>query len=226
MKKLGVLFVVFFVGLLFLQLVVAQDPLGGLEDSLDEQVEQFENVREGVDNIKEQKWDYLGKEWKKILLSKPFFAAVDGILAKVSFIFIIFFGEPYSFSLSLLLIIILWFGFFIKLSELMSYSSTFSKSTSWIVGLGLTMILALTGFFRMIVDFFGWIALTFVENLWVRVIIYLGIVILFVVLSKISTVLGKALEKRAEEFEKYKEKLDKKFFSFFVDELRKVFKKE
>ena len=104
MKKIGVLFICTFLILSFTQLfnIQAQD-MGDLEDQIQEGVDRIEDAKGIFD---EGKWDYLGREWKEILLKRKFVSAIDGFFTKISILFKILFGEPYSLSLPLFFVIV------------------------------------------------------------------------------------------------------------------------
>jgi len=44
-----------------------------------------ENIEEGVENIKETKWDYLGEKWKSAFLKNKFVSVADGFFQKINF---------------------------------------------------------------------------------------------------------------------------------------------
>jgi len=120
MKKV---FVFFVLGILFLNFAVAADPLDGFEDKINQVQDVKEKVEEGVEKSKDQavweeKWDYLGKEWPKLMLRNDVVLKLDGFFSKFSLVFSILFGAPYSMSLVLFFIVFLWLFFFSSIMKI------------------------------------------------------------------------------------------------------------
>ena len=227
MKKIGVL--VFLCLIFFAQLVYAEEvPIAG---DLDKQVEDLKNtkqtIEDNVEKIKETKWDYLGEKWKDAFLKNKFVSVVDSFFQKINFVFIVLFGENYSFSLTLFFIVILWFSFFFKLDEVFADYSTFSPSVSMAISFGLTIIIAQLKFFMKIVEFFSWLVLS-PEAWWIRLIIFIVIAFVMVLLYKFSSQIGKSFkensEKTKEEMEKAEEKINRGVIKTFADTIVKSLK--
>ena len=210
MKKIGVLFICLFLFLIFIQSsnIRAQDiqeGLEGVEEKLEEGVEKVEDIKE---KLEEGKWDYLGKEWKEILLKSKFVSVIDSFFTKISFVFKFLFGEAYSLSLTLLLVIILWFYFFFKFSEVFTDYSSFSSSTAMVLGFAFTIILSQFQVLRKIIEFFGWLVFSQEANIW-RFLIMLGIFLAMIGLYYLSSYLGDSFKKSKEKREEDKEKMEK-----------------
>ncbi len=223
MKKIGVLFIcLFLVFLLILQVsyIRAQGIQEGLEEAkegLEEGVEKVEDIKE---KLEEDKWDYLGKEWKKIFLENKFVSFIDSFLTKISIVFVILFGEPYSLSLTLLFVIALWFYFFLKFSEIFTDYSSFSSSTAMVIGFALTVIFAQVKIFKKIVEFFGWLIFSQESNIW-RFVIMLVIFLVMIGLYSLSSYLGKMHKKKKEEEEKGRAKEERGILHRFVETIKK-----
>jgi len=172
----------------------------------------------------ETKWDYLSKEWKKILLENNFVSGFDSFFTKISIVFRIIFGQPYSLSLTLLVIIILWFYFFFKLGEIVSSFTSFSNSTSWVIALTLTLILAQLQILKAITEFFGWLIIS-QDSTWWRVliiwIIFIGMILIYYLSSKAAT----ATKKQKEELEKEQESLDRRILHTIAGAFKNMFRK-
>ncbi len=225
MKKIWVL--VFLLVLLILPIVYAQISTGQLEDTiegLEEKIEEFEekkeNIEEDVEKIKETKWDYLGEEWKEILLKNKFVSFVDGFLKKISFVFVVLFGESYSLSLTLFLIICLWLYFFFKFTEIFRDYSSFSSSVAMGIGFCLTIVLAQLKVLKQIVEFFGWLVFSQEAN-WLRFIIVLVIFLVMVILYKVTSGFGENFKKNKEQMEKERAKVERGILHNFVDAIMK-----
>jgi len=225
MKKIGVL--IFLCLIFFAQLVYAES----LADSLGDKVEAVQdakgNIEGAVDEIKETKWDYLGEELKGRFLENKFISGIDGFLQKINFVFVVLFGENYSLSLTLFFIIILWFCFFFKLSEILSDYSAFSLPIATAIGFGLAIIMAQLKIFRVMVEFFGWFVFS-QEAVWWRIIAFVGVVLVLVFLYKLSSQIGKSFkenkEKSREEMEKAEEKINRGIIKSFADAIVKSLK--
>lgn len=225
MKKIGVLFICLFLFLILIQSsnIQAQDieeDLEGAEEKLQEGIEKAEDIKE---KLEEGKWDYLGKEWKEILLKNKFVSAIDGFFTKISFVFRFLFGEAYTLSLTLLLVIILWFYFFFKFSEIFTDYSSFSSTTAMVIGAAFTIILAQIQILRKIIEFFGWLVFSQEANIW-RFFIMLGIFLAMIGIYYLSSYLGDSFKKSKEEREKRKEKMEKSRAKVDRGTLRKLVK--
>lgn len=206
-----------------LSLIIAQEDSAenfqeGIEDLRDKQ-ERVEDIKE---DIVEGEWDYLGKEWQKIFLGNPIVSTFDNSFKKISFIFRIFFGEPYSLSLALFLVMVLWLYFFLKFKEMMQDYSLFSKKTSWVFGIAMPILLAQMGFLRAIIEFFGWLVFSKEANLW-RFLIMLVIVVVMVVIYKLTSKFGEAFKANREVREVERNKTERRSFHDFFETLMKTF---
>ena len=225
MKKIGAL--VFLCLIFFAQLVYAENIVGSLDEKINALEDTKENIEESVEEIKETKWDYLGEKWKSAFLKNKFVSVADGFFQKINFVFVVLFGENYSLSLTLFFIIVLWFSFFFKLSEVLTDYSTFSSIVATAIGFGLVIIMAQLKFFRVIVESFGWLIFS-PEAWWLRLIIFVVIIFVVVFLYKLSSQIGdsfkKNREKTKEEMEKAEEKINRGVVKTFADAIVKGLK--
>ncbi len=207
--------------LLFLNLfiisvhAVLEDTAEGLEKN----VEDIENTKANI----ETKWDYLGKEWKNILLKNKFVGAIDGFFKKISFVFEVLIAEPYTFSVTFLVVVLLWLYLFLKFAEIVRDYSTIPSGVSYLVGLGFTLVLAHIGVIRKITEFLGWIVFK-PEAWWARWIIIIILGIILILIYKFTSLLGKSYKKDIEKLEKEQEKLDRKTLKYLVNFLIKRIK--
>ena len=152
---------------------------------------------------------------------------IDVFFQKINIVFVILFSENYSFSLTLFFIVLLWFYFFFKLSEVLMDYSTFSSVVATIIGFGLAIIMAQLNIFRNLVEFFGWLVLS-TESLWLRLVIFVGIVAALVFLYKLSSQIGQSVkehsEESREEMEKEIEKINRGTIKSFADTIVKSLK--
>lgn len=176
-KKLGVLFVVL---LIFVSNVFAQIDTSGLEKSAEDFKGEAEKIKEYTE---EDKWGYLGQQWKDFFLNNKYIAGVNERLSKINFIFFFLFGQDYDFSLSLFFVVLLWIFFFLNSSEAFTLFSTFNKGISYLGGFIIAVLAGHIGIYRVIVGIL--VKLIFIrEGIWgwVWVIIFtvlLALLILF-----------------------------------------------
>ena len=155
MKKLGI-FLIFLLLINFLAIsLIHAETAPGIPSILTP--EETEKTIADLKNKSLTKWDYLGQNWQVMLLKNKVVASLDSFFTKISIIFVILFGMPYSLSITLLVIILLWIFFFFKFGEIFKDFSAFSEGTSWFIALGLTIILAQLQILKKITQFLGWL---------------------------------------------------------------------
>ena len=180
-----------------------------LEGDAEKILNATQRLKEFQENLteftEEDKWEYLGRQWKELLLKNKYISAVDESFRKISFIFVFLFGEKYDLSLTLLFAILLWIAFFSAVGNIISSFSTLSKPVSWIVAFSSSVILAHLKFYDFIslilfkIIFFRegiwrWVSLVILLIAWFVVIIYI---------RKIIWYLGRMTKKTMEEKEKW-----------------------
>jgi hypothetical protein len=164
MKKslVFVLLLIFFIGFV-IPLVIAQDIQQNLEENVEGNIKKIENIPDKIREYSstdkwEEKWDYLGDGWQKLLLKNKFIAKVDKFLSNFSLVFSILFAKPYSISLLLFGVIFLWMFFLFNFVDLLEASGFFKGGYKWGGGILISVILAQVGFFETLIVFFGNIA--------------------------------------------------------------------
>lgn len=192
MKKIGLLFMfVLILNIFSVILVHAQDepPMPGDAG----RIQNFsETTTKTLEDLKEQeKREYMLNEWRNMFLGNPFGKVLVNIwdFSKPFLTFII--GTPAEISWKFAIAVIIFIGFLFFFGETFMMASPFSKSTSWIISVGLVIILSLTKFIDSIATFLD----SLLSKWWGKLIIILVIIILVSAYS----VLGKS----------YKEKKDK-----------------
>ena len=98
-----------------------------------------------------------------IFLKNKYVAGIDNFLKKISFVFLFLFGEPYSLSLTLFFVIILWIYLALQFYKILELTA-FSKGVAKIIGLGIVIIIAQISLLRKIVEALG--NLIFAQKLW------------------------------------------------------------
>ena len=191
MKKSLALLIIFvlFVNLFILSsvsLVSATPDLGQLEEGK----EQIETLTE--QDYWNEKWDYLGQEWKKIFLKNPVISALDSFFTNISIVFRILFGVPYSMSLVLLGVIFLWVVIAFDAGRIIS---AYNLLKGWMAYVGwalLAIVLAQVKVFEYIILFLG--RLAFAPSHWMaRTAIILGLISGFFVYEAFMSLLNKYL---------------------------------
>ncbi|MAE49300.1 hypothetical protein CMI48_00580 [Candidatus Pacearchaeota archaeon] len=128
--------------------------LDELEERVDEARELAENTEEKIEDaqqfLEQERWEYLGNQWKELLLKNKIINQIDTFLKKISFLFIFLFGEPYALSLTLLLAIMLWIFFFTAFSHIFAEFSTFTKGIAYTIAFGIAVISAQLGIYRQL----------------------------------------------------------------------------
>ncbi len=217
MKKWFVILLV--LCLLFTNLFLVHAVLEDAGEGLEKNVENIENTKANI----ETKWDYLGKEWKNILLKNKFVSGLDGFCKKISVVFEVLVAEPYTLSVTFLVVVLLWLYLFLKFAEIVRDYFTVQSGVSYLIGLVFTLVLAHIGFIRKITEFLGWIAFK-PEAWWARWIIIIILAFILFLIYKVSSLLGKSYKKDVEQLEKEQEKLDRKTLKYLVNFLIKRIK--
>jgi len=148
-----------------------------------------------------QKWEYLGKEWKNIILGNSIIKAIDSFFQKINFVFLFLFGINYSMSLAVFLTTLLWIYFLFIWLNILS-NSLFSKWVSFVISLGLAIGAAQINLFQMPVNLI--IGLFFGEKpWWVKLLIGAGILLVlvafFVLVKKFGKQFAESRKKMKEE---------------------------
>ncbi len=210
--------------ILTLSLVKSQQP-PGLPSELQQDPEE---LKESIKNKTETKWQYLGKEWQNILLNNTAVYETNSFLEKVddkTLLFTILFGRPYSLSITLLVIILLWILFFIQFGRILKTYSLFSGSISWIISFGLVMIMAQLGILLKITELLGWLIFVKKGTVW-NIAITLAIMLGFYLFYYFGSLYSKIMEQQKEEFEKEREKIERQILHQTVTALTENFKQK
>lgn len=211
MKKI-IFFLGFVLFLLFSNILFVHADLEDVGNSLDSNIENLEETKEKI----ETKWDYLGEEWKNILLKNKIIDFFDSFFKKINIVFEVLIAESYAFSVTLLVIVLLWIYFFLKMKEIVGDYFGFSNGISWIIGFGGVVTLAHIGFIRKITEFLG-VLMFSQESELMRWIIIIIITFIFIFIYNISSLFGDAYKKSIGELEKEQEKLNRKSLNFIVN---------
>ncbi len=201
MKKLSIIFIL---SLLILSLTF--NVIKSQEKITSSSILNPENIEEETLKLNE-KWEYLGEEWKSILLEEPIIKGIDSFFQKINTVFVVLFAEPYSLSLKLFLIIALWSIFFFIFHRIFKYYTSFSKPIPLGISLTLVVIMSHLKLFEKQVNFL--MTLFFGDKpLWMKlilgIIIILVLVILFALIKKFGKQIAESRRKMKEEEERLK----------------------
>ncbi|MBU2562610.1 MAG: hypothetical protein KKF68_03045 [Nanoarchaeota archaeon] len=224
MKKIGVLFFVsLFLCSLFLNIISAQDDLQNVGENLEDRLDALKETEEkyGDEDYWKEKWDYLGSEWKTILLKNPFVSGVDSFFTKINIVFRVLFGMDYSLSLTLFAVFLLWLCVVFDVGSIINSWGIVKGVLAYLISTLLAIILAQVQVFKNIVILLGRVAFS-PEHEWTR---FLVIIVLFVFILLFHSILqaySKYLEARRKKIEEHATDLARKGFMKFVEKFRKT----
>jgi hypothetical protein len=224
MKKSLILFLLLGIILIktFMPVVSAINP----EDSLDDVEERMENLQDTIEEYSdkdawEEKWDYLGNEWKNILLKNKVIFALDSFFTKISIVFHILFAQPYSMSLILLGIIFLWLFVFLDSGNLIRAWGIVGEGLfPYLASFVLAVAIAWTTAFENIIILLGRLAFA-PEHWWTRTLTIVFIILGFVVLQYLSRLMSGLLKGRKEDLKKRATELAQNSIQKFAEKMGK-----
>jgi len=217
--------VIIFLFLFSIFLVYAQSSLDVVQGNLDKVDKVNEQIETYTDKTYwSEKWDYLGREWKTILLKNKAIAGVNSFFEKISIVFVILFGVPYEISFVLFGIIFLWILFLTAFYDIFRGTfivDIFGKIGTFLLSLILVIGLAQLGFFNSLAIFIGRLIFS-PEGKWARFLIFIGFCIVVFIFSYLSKFLGKYLKAKRELDEKEMEKLNRTLLGRFMKEFMRA----
>ena len=191
--------------------------------SLDEGLEGVGDAKDKIETYTEksywgEKWDYLGREWKTILLKNKIVLTIDKICTKISFLFLILFAMPYEMSMILFGVMVLWLFAWAIIFDGIKYSGIVNKGSALILSVLAVIALAHIGLFEGIVVFLiRFISLP--ESAWARAILFFGIIFMMIFFKKFSEFFGKYLKAKREKDAKKLEDLNRTILGKLVKNL-------
>jgi hypothetical protein len=129
-----------------------------------------------------EKWEYLGAEWKNILLGNSIIKNINSFLQGIDIIFVFLFATNYTLSISFFLIMFFWFFFFSRFYVIFKSFLFSSKPVSLGVSFALVVISAHLKLIQALANSLIWL-LFGDKPWWVRVIIGVVIVLLIIVVA-------------------------------------------
>jgi hypothetical protein len=222
MKK--IMFVFFILAIFFAPLIFS-DTINSLSSTLESNVEKAQVVKDTVEKSQdtqywEEKWDYLGNEWKAIFMKNSVVASLDSFFTKTSIVFEVLFGVPYSMSLVLLGIVLLWVFFLINISRIINASGLLSLGVSYLGGALILIIFAQLKVLESIVILLGRLAFS-PEYVWTRLIILFVIFASFGVLSYFDRKLSAYLRLKRKAAKEREAEISRQATTNFADSFLK-----
>ena len=162
-----------------------------------------------------EKWDYLGQEWKTILLRNSIITSLDEFFRSISSVFFILFGLHYEMSLVLFFVIILWILVWNIADNWFKNSGLMPRYSAVVLSMLLVIGLSHLGIFSSIVIFIGRLVFS-PESKWARLILGIGILFIFFLFQHLSHFFSKYLKAKREANEKQLERLNRTILGKFV----------
>jgi len=223
-------FVIFVLGILLVNICIADSPSDSLEKELEEGradlekgQEKIDEAKEKAENIKEGKWDYLSQEWKDIFLQegKPFYY-VNKFFEKFSFVFLIMLGEGYSFSILFFFMFFLWIYIFFQVFK----TTRLFFEMDILIGIGLsfaiTSLIGQSGALSIFIEFVGDFLAT-LTSIWFWIVLVI-IIVLFSVFGRFLRKVGEAYQIQKEKAEKEQASRDRRRIHLFTNAITEGFK--
>ena len=203
MKKAVVFCVILILILINVEIGISQS---GISDEIEERFNvSIDNIPTSGEDIETIRQEYLKQEWTKLIEKNKFLGPIHKFLIKISPFFSVVFAQSYEFSLTMFLIIFLWFLIFIQAATLVRSTSSIKEGFALIIGALCAIILAQTKLLKIIVGFV--LDLVFKQgNWWIRLLIWIlivGIIAFEWVAFRLATQASKKNkeEKRKKELE-------------------------
>jgi hypothetical protein len=221
MKK-EVIFILTILILLPFLTAIDNDP-GQTIDSKAGQIEDgIEDIENQIEDTKEKAtFDYLSNEWKNIMLKNKIAQEADKTLTKFSTFFQIFFGMPYSLSIILFFVIILWIMIIIDIGNIINAYDIGNGIVPYLASTAIAIILAQTMILKNIVILAGKV-IFLSEHSWTRFFIFLIFVAGFLVIQHFSKMYSKFIRKQKTEKLKIKARNAQQSIISFSDYFRKA----
>jgi len=166
-------------------------------------------------------WGELLESWKQSIMQNEFVAGMNSFFTSINIIFLILFGTNYSLSLFMFFVIVFWIFFLFQISGALRMTSIFSKGVSWIIAVGLTIVLAQVRLYSALSNLLFNNSFILNANAWVGALFYVGIIILLVFLGTVNKLVEKKLEKNKELLEEEKAKLNRNVLDTYVGGIKK-----
>jgi hypothetical protein len=148
---------------------------------------------------------YLQQEWSKIAANNSVIGPVHRFFVAHPLVFRVIFKEPYSFSLTFILVLIMWFLVAFNIKKIVASAQILVKQkwAAWLMGIAFAVILAQSGVYTAIANFILNLILA-KENFWIRVILWVVFCAAVILIYYLGDMVSKQLKASREAKEKAK----------------------
>ena len=170
---------------------------------LEEAVGDVESATEGIKEFTEiDKWEYLGREWREILLNYPVVGEINSLFEKADLAFVILFSRHYSLSIEMLVVFILWIITLLNLGNFLGrWFGSWNLKTP-ILAFGITLIFAHIQIFNILSGVLFKLIFYKKETWWYFfsvLVLIIAIVVYYFIVRAVGKYLNKLREKRKVE---------------------------
>jgi len=211
-KILGVFVFLFFVLFIFNSINISAQDIGiDPDDPFGIGVTQDD--LQNSEQLKETSSDYLKNEWTKLLGEGKFLGGLINAYRKISPvtdpIFKYSIGMEPELSGLFFITFIIWIVFFIYIYRIFSIASPFSKWVTISFSIGISIIIGIFGFPKMIAGIIMGI-INGLATWWIRLIVEVVLITIFIILMAISKQFRDSIKNLKERHAKLKEELNRK----------------
>jgi hypothetical protein len=178
--------------------------------------DQLNNIPTSPQELKD---NLLKQSWADLIEKNKYLGPVNSFLNSISPVFVVLFGESYSLSPALLLVIILWFYVTMELTIFLNGLGMLNSWANRGIAAGISILLAQAGLYRGIGLFLE--NLVYSPDIWyVRIIIALGLGVGLFILHYIMKLIEKQLKlsKKNAQQETLKQEVEKE--KIFIENLK------
>lgn len=195
MKKIGILLLGFLVLSIFTTILVqvqAQE-IPPLPPGIEKLAEIGKNLTDD-----EARRAYFSQEWKEMLLKNKFISEIDSFFTEITILFRIFFGMPYSLSITLFLVIILWIIIALQGAKIVRNGFGIPEGISYLIGIAIAITLSQIQLLRRLIVFLTKF-IFYRESAWARFIVFVVIIGIFILIYYFGGALSAFLEQRRKK---------------------------
>jgi len=163
---------------------------------------------------------YLKQEWTKMIAKNKYIGPIHNFFLNHQTIFIILFNEKYEFSLTFILLFILWIFLAFMFGRMINALGLLKMGFGWAAGILCSVVLSQIGLIKLITN--SILALIYAKDLWwMRALLWAVLVIVLMLIFYLNQMVSQSIEKSKKEGEERatKEKVEE------LDEFQKGMKK-
>lgn len=174
----------------FISQISALDAASLIEEKTGVNPEKIQDIPQTTQEIKET---YLKQSWIELIEKNKYLGPVHNFLLKLSPVFLVLFGENYSISLVLLMVMCLWFYVAMELTSVLGSFQVLNAWASTGIACLISIILAQVGAYRALITLIGNIVYS-KELWWMRLLIILAFVIAGFILHYLTKIFEKQIK--------------------------------